>query len=178
VLEELLKIEFHCHAEPAVRDLVINEFNRLYDKFLLEIADVNELLHCARLTPVKLADSVPSAIGKIVSLSIDDVSRTGESAADFLAPIRPIEASEIAAAAAQFAALSPRERHRGKFSLSWFFQWLRILGAERVKQSGSLFAGLSKEVRVSVDKISIATLAARSSPPQSFREFFLAFADA
>jgi hypothetical protein len=177
VLEGLLKIEFHCHSEPAVRVSVINEFNRLYEEFLHEIVDVNELLHCARLTPVKLANSVPAGIGRIVSISLDDVDRSGESAFDFLAPVRAIEASEMAALASQFASLSPRERHRGKFSLSWFFQWLRILGAERVKQSGALFAGLSKEVKVSVDKISIATLAARSSPPQSFRDFFLAFAD-
>jgi hypothetical protein len=47
LLEELLKIEFHCNGHAAVRTKIIEKFKKAYEAFLTVTKEVNlSPLHC------------------------------------------------------------------------------------------------------------------------------------
>ena len=177
VLDELLKIEFHCHSEPAARARVCELFDRMFGKFVEVTVDVNRELHAVRRSRIKLKCPLPKAIGKVVDIQLEDVRRTAVSVAELVQPERPVSAEEYEAARADFDALEPRTRFRGKFAIDFFLRWLELLAKDRREQKTPVFAGLKPDVKVNIARLSLGLLAARSRPPHSFREFLLRILD-
>lgn len=172
VLDEILKIEFHCHASPMVRRKVMDKFNKLYDQFLAISTDVNRELHAARRLKVPLQDDLGASISKFATLAIDDVQRLATPSFEVIKPVRPITPEELARLSDEFEALDPRERYRGKYALSFLLRWLELLARDRREQRSELFSGLDPGVRVRSTHLSAITLGSRSVPPESFRNFF------
>jgi hypothetical protein len=172
VLEEVLKIEYHCQAQPAVRTAVKTEFNRLYQKFLSETVDINRELHAARRLKIELGSPLPKSAGKFVTVSLSDVIRTATPSADVIKPKRAITADEFEGLRAEFENLVPIERYRGKFALLFMLKWLEELAKDRSSATSQLFVGLDCNVKVNFGRLSVVTLASRSVPPQAFRDFF------
>lgn len=172
VLDEVLKIEFHCHAAPLVRSQVLREFDRLYDRFIAVSTDVNRELHAARRLGVELEESLGASISGFASVTLDDVQRLPSTSNEVIKPVRPIRAEEMDKLSDEFEALEPRKRYRGKFALSFLLRWLELLARDRREQRADFFKGLDSEVRVRFGHLSAVTLSSRSVPPDSFRDFF------
>ncbi|WP_164741629.1 DUF4435 domain-containing protein [Xanthomonas arboricola] len=172
VLDEVLKIEFHCHGEPQLRKLVVEKFNQVYDKFMEVSADINRELHAARRLCVELEEDLGKKISNFADVKLDNVTRLPATAHEIIKPVRLITENERAALLEEFNSLIPRERFRGKFALSFFMKWLDILAQDRRGECTGIFQGLNGGVRVRLDHLAPATLASRSIPPDSFRLFF------
>lgn len=173
VLDQVLSIEFHCDGIPGVRAAVIESFMQLYDEFLRVTRDINFELFVARRLAIDLEQSLGSNIGKFVRIDLSSVVRLEISAFDVIRPRRPVTEDEKAALSAEFDALEPRSRYRGKFALAFLLRWLEILVRDRVLGRDSIhFADIPCEKRVRAGHFSSITLAPRARPPSSFAEFF------
>lgn len=172
VLEEILKIEFHCHAAPLVRRRVIDLFRDVYAQFLQASKDVNRDLHAARSLGVQLQDDLPKGVSSFVIIDLNNVTRSDTPSSSVVRTTREISDEEKAGLLHEFESLDPAMRYRGKFALSFFMQWMERLATERKAQNTDLFHGLDPAVRVLNGRLSMATLASRSAPPPSFRIFF------
>ena len=172
VLDEVLKIEFHCHAAPQNRASVAREFERMYGQFLSVSTEVNRELYAARALGVELQEDLGAGISKFARVTLNDVERVEVDPSDVVKPVRPITEEEKVGLSAEFDQLEPRTRYRGKFALSFFLRWLDLLARDRREQNSDFFKGLDGDVRVRSSYLSVTTLAARSGPPEGFRNFF------
>lgn len=66
---------------------------------------------------------------------------------------------------------NPFTRHRGKFALAFLRSWIDKLAAERRRADSPYFDGLDPNVKISIEKLTLATLAARSDPPPELVDF-------
>ena len=171
VLDEALKIEFHCHGQPAVRTEVRRIFEATYEKFIRASVDINREIYAARKLGVELRDDLPKSVSRFAGVTLNDVVRLAPSSSEVVQPERPITQDEFEALEPSFSELDGRARYRGKFAFSFFLKWLELLARERTVQATEIFRGLDSDVRVRVDRLSLTTLAARSVPPQSLVEF-------
>ena len=171
VLDEALKIEFHCHGQPAVRTEVRRIFEATYEKFIRASVDINRDIYAARKLGVELRDDLPKSVSRFAGVTLNDVVRLAPSSSEVVQPERPITQDEFDALEPSFSELDGRARNRGKFAFSFFLKWLELLARERTVQATEIFRGLDSDVRVRVDRLSLTTLAARSVPPQSLVEF-------
>lgn len=171
VLDEVLKIEFHCHQAPASRRLVLAAFEDAYAAFIEASSAVNFELFVARRYRIELEDDLPKSVHRFVDVGLHAVTALPIHPSEIVRPIRPIEDSEREASRAQFEGFDRRMRFRGKFALSFFMKWLEKLAEERRAQRNGLFEGLPANVRVAHGRLSLATLASRSSPPESLFAF-------
>lgn len=172
VVEEILKIEFHCHAEPAVRARVLAEFERLYDSFLQVSSDVNRELYAARRLGVALEEDLGASISRFATVSLDAVERLPVTSSEVVKPVRTITPDEFEQLEAEFTALEPRARYRGKYALSFLLRWLDVLARDRKSEASMMFRGLDLEVKVRCAHLTAITLGSRSVPPASFIDFF------
>jgi len=172
VLEEVLKIEFHCHAVPDVRQRVKAEFGRIYGEFLIETRDLNRELYAARRIPVRLTAQLPERIGQFAVVSVDAARRNGRPVAELVRTVRPITEPEHDALASEFDQLDASTRYRGKFSLMFFLKWIEALAAERTTQGSVPCKGTRAGVPVRPAEKTIGNLASKAKIPDSFEHFF------
>lgn len=170
VLNELLKNEFHCHAQPALRDTVIAKFSELYDEFLALTRDINFRLFCARKLGIETVAALPCKIGQLARIDLDTVA-TLPSPEEAVALEREPTQAELDAMRPHFDELGGRERFRGKFALLFFLEWLRHLAASRVSGDSELFPDLPRNVKVRLHAITSETLATKSKLPEGLVAF-------
>lgn len=170
VLEEILKIELNCHGRPDVRANLAAAFERVYDQFLLISEKYNLLIYCARKTRMEL-DQIPASLMKYMVVERNEVSRSQRDDADFLPSTSGLSEKDVEAFREEFNRLDRRTRYRGKFAFSFFIHWLGVLAADRRNTESDLFGGMDVEARTRVDRLSITTVASRSTPPESFCKF-------
>jgi hypothetical protein len=72
VLEEVLKNEFHCHAEPAFRHDVIQLFKKVHEDFLAVTREINYRLFVARRLKIELTAHLPDKISHLAALTVDN----------------------------------------------------------------------------------------------------------
>ncbi|MBZ3664882.1 DUF4435 domain-containing protein [Pseudomonas monteilii] len=170
VLREILKDELHCHAQPALRDEVVDIFTRCYEKFIAVVREINFVIFCARQLNIKV-DDIPKKMSKIATISITDVSPTDPRCEKLLALGRPIHENESEALREEFSKLDPKNRYRGKFLLMFFSKWLELLAIERIHQKTDLLKKASTVTKVGSSHFSVGSLASRSSIPEGLEEF-------
>lgn len=171
VLDNTLKIEFHCHASPLIRAGIIELFNNVYSQFLEVSTDFNRDLHVVRRLPLELKKHLPKTVAKLAFVQLESVSSSGVAVHEVVVSDPQVVAEHRAACAAEFDGFEARDRYRGKFSMAFFKAWLDILAAERKEPGSQYFVGLSPNVKVATDRLNLATLAARSDPPVGLAEF-------
>ncbi|MFJ4194671.1 DUF4435 domain-containing protein [Pseudomonas sp. NPDC089534] len=170
VLDEILKDELHCHAQPEVRASVIAHFAKAYIDFQSVVKDINFIIFCARKLRIDV-DSMPKKMSKIASLSLDGMAPADPPCASLLELKRSITTEEAEKLRAEFDQLESPHRMRGKFLLLFFSKWLELLSVERLRQERKLMGSLPKVTKVGASSFSIGSLASRSSLPEGLDSF-------
>lgn len=170
VLDEILKDELHCHAEPHVRRNIIGHFSEAYASFLDIVREINFQIFCARKLKIDV-DSLPKKISKIASVSLNSVQAVVPPCEALLELKRPITAQERTDLRSVFETLEPSLRYRGKFLLMFFAKWIELLALERLRQETHLMKTAQKVTKVGANAIPIGSLASRSSVPEGLESF-------
>ncbi|MGY4346080.1 hypothetical protein ACVWXM_002547 [Bradyrhizobium sp. GM7.3] len=171
VVEELLKDEFHCHAEPMLRQGLIADFKLRFYEFLQVTKEINRRLYVARQLRLRLARGLPDAINHLAVVGLRSVAPGPtllEIAVSFADAPSMEDEKRLSLA---FTQLDPATRYRGKFHLLFFMKWLDLLCSERRETRSGIFAGLDKARIVNIQGITIGMLASKSGLPSGFRDF-------
>ena len=176
VLEELLKNELHCHAEPICRESVRTLFLKQYSYFLNVTKDINFRIFVAKKYQIQRKRDLPNSLSRIANVSLSSVKPAPEPVCAQVVLTREPTAVECADLTNEFANLDPKERYRGKFALMFFCYWLGLLVKDRNSASSTLFIGLDREGLVARQQFTLDSLAARAPHPPGLREFLLRFA--
>ncbi|UQR61818.1 DUF4435 domain-containing protein [Bradyrhizobium sp. C-145] len=174
VFEELLKDEFHCHAEPQVREHLLAEFERRYSEFLQIIKEVNKRLYIARRLGIRLTKQLPDSINHLAVVALNSVTASTHQPDAIVAfSSAPCKQDEDRLAD-EFSQLDPPTRYRGKFNHLFLMKWLDLLCCERRDANSNMFPGLNKARVVNIQGITLGMLASKSSLPTGFRDFIQA----
>jgi hypothetical protein len=169
VLEELLKDEFHCHAEPIIRANILETFCRQLAEFLALTREVNYRVFVARRLGLKIGDlSVKTR--RLAKIELTSVSQADDSASDVVVFNREPTREELEKLAAEFETLDPSSRYRGKFNYAFFMKWLQLLASERAHSNSLIFGGLT-ERRINYAGITVGMLASKSLLPEQLGSF-------
>jgi hypothetical protein len=171
VLEELLKNEFHCHAQPQIRAKVIEHFKDLLRQFHAATQEINFRLFLARRLGIRVRGGLPKRAKDIASVALLGVAGLPISADQIIELAREPTAKEIDYLRPAFDSLDAATRYRGKFLFLFFMKWLDLLAADRARDKPIIFKGIDKRKTVKFAEISAALLASRSPLPQGFSEF-------
>ena len=120
VLEEVLKNEYHCHAEIACRKAVIENFTVQYDAFLNITRETNRRIFIAKRCGIDRSSRLPSRIGQIAVVQLTSVSSAAATGCIQVQLVREPTAEEIERHSEEFDQLDPKMRYRGKFALLFF----------------------------------------------------------
>lgn len=173
VLDELLKNELHCHAEPTCREGVRQLFRRQYTDFLSVTKDLNFRVFVAKKCRIQRAKELPKTLSRVATVSLSSVTPAQEPVCAQAVLAREPTAEEYAELDVDFANLNPEERYRGKFALMFFGHWLGLLAKERNNASSALFNGLDCDGLVARQQFTLDSFAARAPHPPGLREFVL-----
>lgn len=169
VLEEILKIEFHCHANKETRDEIIKIFNRTYDEFLELTRGINKRLFVARVmgASVKPLPEKINRIAKVNLLGVEPGTQTDAEVVEFR-DVEPVPQPEVIAA---FERLDGRERYRGKFALMFFIRWLDELAEQARAPDRGVFARVDNRSAVRRSEVTLTSLASKSALPAGLSAF-------
>lgn len=173
VLDELLKNELHCHAEPTCREGIRQLFHKQYSDFLSVTKDLNLRIFVAKKCQIPREKELPKSLSRIATVSLSSVAPAQEPVCAQVALAREPTEEEYTAQDVEFANLNPKERYRGKFALMFFCQWLGLLAKDRNDAASTLFLGLDRDGLVARQQFTLDSLAARAPHPMGLREFLL-----
>lgn len=169
VLDEVLKIYFHCHGSPDVREAIVGLFASVYSQFLQATEELNRRIFTGVRLGI-LGNSLPDNISAIAALSLDRVTAVG-GAADLIVFKREPQAEEMASCNALFAQLDPRSRYRGKFAFMFFERWLGLLADEYGKDASTMWGPMDRASRVRRNELVLGSFAAKSKMPEGLKPF-------
>lgn len=173
VLEELLKNELHCHAEPTCRANIQQLFRTQYTDFLSATKDLNFRIFVAKKCCIQREKDLPKKLSRVATVSLSTVSPVQDPVFEQVVLAREPTAEEYAALDVEFANLNPADRYRGKFALMFFCHWLCLLARDRNHASSELFKGLDCDGLVARPQFTLDSLAAKAPHPPGLREFVL-----
>jgi hypothetical protein len=171
VLADLLKNEFHCHADPDVRQRTVELFKATYAEFLSVTKPVNFRIFAARRLGLKLDDSLPKKLTLLAVVSLNKALPSGVAPEDLIALPRDLSAEEQEMLEADFESLDRQSRYRGKFAILFFHKWLTELCNEYANRTTDLFTGLSQANRVRQNELTLGIFASKATMPSGFDDF-------
>ena len=170
VLREILAVDMHCHSEPQIRDSVIEKFEEIYSSFLNLTRAHNHRIYLARRLGLN-SKPLPDKLNKLATVGLLKVEFAEKSINEAIVLDREPSQPEIDQYEADFSSLEPKRDYRGKFALLFFTRWLELLGKDRNSEESNLFGGVMKPSASATVQYSLDSIASRSLPPDSFREF-------
>lgn len=173
VLAEFLKTEYHCHAKPEAREIIIKRFSYLYATFLEVTKDINKRLFFARRLGIN-TPSVPDKLNAIVTFTLNDVTRHSSDPTEIIVLDREPTQIEVDSLASDFDSLEAASRYRGKFALKFFEKWLGMLADDYASDSPSYFSTIDRTAKVRRSEVSLGSMAAKSHLPGGLQDFILA----
>jgi hypothetical protein len=171
VFEELLKDEFHCHAEPELRKEIIERFEQRLEEFLSVTKEINRRLFVARQLKLQLLKHLPERINHIAVVDLSNVSAAKFKPEEIVVLAQEPDEKELERHSVEFEKLIPIERYRGKFSHLFFMKWLELLCADRKEQNSKCFNRLGQPRVVPIHGMTLGMLASKSDYPVGLREF-------
>lgn len=171
VLEELLKVELHCHSEPECRNAILELFASLYSQFLEIAKPLNFKIFLARRCNISQIGHLPSRINQIAKVTLEIVESPQVDPRDLVALVREPTEEEIARHSTDFEELDARTRYRGKFALLFFSKVLDLLIADRNNAESIFFADLDREELVAKGPVTLDSMASKSALPAGLTEF-------
>lgn len=173
VLDELLKNELHCHAEPACREGVRQLFRKQYSDFLRVTKDLNFRVFVAKKCQIQRERDLPKTLSRVATVSLSSVMPAQDPVCAQVVLAREPTEEEYVELDVDFSNLNPEERYRGKFALMFFSHWLGLLAKDRNNALSILFTGLDRDGLVARQQFTLDSLAARAQHPPGLREFLL-----
>ena len=171
VVEGILKMEFHCDGKPNTRKKITALFESTYKKFLSATKDINFRIYCARKLQIPIDENLPNRINQICNLSLDCAQPINSNTSTIIPlPIEP-NTAELVALHLEFEQLNPRLDYRGKFSYLFLIKWLELLAKDRHSENTVYFCELKSDVRKISQRPTLDSLAMKSRPPESLRQF-------
>lgn len=171
VLNDILKIEFHCNGIPNIRGRVIELFNRIYQDYLLITRELNYRAYVVSILKFQRIKDYPDRINKISTVELMSVASLDVDPAATIVWQRALSKEEEARLRNDFSMLDPHERYRGKFALCFFIRWLELLRTARESNTSELFSPAIPPENKILGNFTMETLAPKASPPESFRRF-------
>jgi len=169
-LDDILRIEFHCDGDPAVRREVTEKFSTLYAKFLVETQSLNFRIFLARLIPIRQVGEITGKINAIANVEVHDVVAVGEPAN--IVPLeRDPSPEETQLWREDFGRLEPAMHYRGKFALAFFSRWLELLRKDRQADKPLIFPAMDKVPYAINGNFNLEVLATKAILPTGLREF-------
>jgi hypothetical protein len=171
VLEELLKDEFHCHAEPRVREEIIRVFESRFNEFLAATKEINLRLFIARQLKLELKKNIPEGVNHLAVVELTRVTPVQAAADSIIVYDEKPEPADLDRLTRAFEAFNPADRYRGKFCHVFFMKWLDLLSEDRRQDRSRHFYALARPRMVRMQSISLGMLASKSQLPHGLSEF-------
>jgi Protein of unknown function (DUF4435) len=171
VLEELLRDEFPCHAEPQIRKQIIDLFRKDYCDFLHHTAIVNFRLYLARCFEIRLTKELPKNLRQLVIVKIGNIAVVDTDPKEVVACEREPTAYECEYLAAAFKALNPKLRYRGKFAIKFFQEWLAKLAVEFLAGKDGAFGRAMPAGVIRRAEFVLSNFASKSQAPTGLESF-------
>ncbi|TPJ52009.1 DUF4435 domain-containing protein [Mesorhizobium sp. B2-7-1] len=171
VLDDILRVELHCNAYPALREKIIALFNGVYAQFIDETAEINFRLYLSKVIPISRKGDFPQRINQLAVVALDGVGAQVRDSEDVIALTREPTGEERAGSRAAFDGLEPRSRYRGKFALLFFHRWLDLLADDYASKRTLHFGEIEERARARRNEIMPLSLAARSPMPTGLDDF-------
>jgi hypothetical protein len=174
VLEELLKDEFHCHAEPDIRADILDQFQRCLTEFLQSTAEINFRLFVARRMKFELQRHLPNRINHIAQIELEGTTPINVDPEQIVVFQEELSQDERSALRAEFDELDPSRRYRGKFNFLFFSRWLELLASDRRAETSKCFSRVGQPRSVNTGALNLGMFASKSSVPEGLAEFVTA----
>lgn len=174
VLDDVLRVELHCHGEPQCRANVIKTFSKIYTQFLQVTKSLNWRIYLARRANIRQVGDLPNKLSEIAAVSLLGVAASDTAADDVVELEREPSALEIELHKPEFDRLIPEINYRGKFALLFFKHWLNLLGNDRRNEQTQLFVGARCALSPS-NNFTLDMMASRSRPPCELNVFLQRF---
>lgn len=171
VLDDILKIDFHCNAAPQVRNKVNNLFKTVYEEHLTATRELNFRAYVIKQIGFSRQNEYPDSINKISKVELRAVGQTDENPEQLIAWERVLTNIEESALRKSFEKLKPEDRYRGKFALCFFIKWLQLLRTARQSDDTDLFSPLAVPKNRILGNFSMETIAPKAMPPESLKRF-------
>lgn len=171
LLDDLLKIEFHCNGYPTVRKEISDQFQKVYDQFLEVTAEINFRIFIARKRQINQIGDLPDRINQLARVEVTSVSSIDSELRELVCLEREPTEEEVQNLRPYFEKIEPRTGYRGKFALLFFIKWLGQLRENRQATSSSLFGIVPKPEFAITGNFSLETLAPKASAPAGLSEF-------
>ena len=171
VLESLLRDEFPCHGQPAVRATIGEAFQSDYEAFLAATMPVNFRLFLARTVGIELAEPIPSSMAVLASVELCNVGQGNKKPSEIIKLMRQPTGAEVRMAYANFQTIPGSTNYRGKFAYKFFTTWLRKLAEEYANPQRGLFSDNDNNHAVRQNEFTLANFASKAPIPACFRGF-------
>lgn len=171
LLDEILKVEFHCNGHLNARANVVARFKRAYNQFLSVTRDVNFRLFVAAREGIRRLEDVPGGVGSFANVTLDDVTAVNADLTDIVKLEREPTQDEMARWRTEFDELEPEGRYRGKFALAFFVKWLTLLRQDRLSGNSVCFLAIPLPDYGVKGNFSFDSLAPRAAYPAGLEAF-------
>nr|WP_315598381.1 DUF4435 domain-containing protein [uncultured Cupriavidus sp.] len=171
LLEELLKVEFHCNGYLSIRKRIIEIFKLTYNSFLDVTKELNFRAFIAAREKIRRTEDIPPGINMLANVGIDSVTSAGIPVDQIIKLEREPTEEEVVRWREEFEAFDPAERYRGKFALAFFVKWLSLLRQDRLSQAPTCFAEVPLPDYGVKGNFSFDSLAPRAAFPDGLPAF-------
>ncbi len=167
-----LAVAFPGNLEKNIRESVASAFSSDFEDFLKVSAEINFRVFLARKCGADIDDNMPRSVSHFAHIAVGKVISLDVSIIDLLPFDCSLLEDELTALEEEFAKLSPLERYRGKFNMSFFRKWIEQLCSEYRNGRDGIFPGdKESDGKIKHEEFSIGSLAFRSTLPTGFKEF-------
>lgn len=167
-LDDILRVELHCHENPEARASVLDLFENSYSQFLAVTEELNWRIFIARKANI-IFNSITDRLSDFAEVSLEKVQLGRRAAYEIIRFEVEPEQMLLEALRRDFDALERAHRYRGKFSLMFFKRWLEILSEERRTAPNRYFPDRT-EHRIR-NEFTVLALASRSPIPEGLLGF-------
>ena len=171
LLDDLLKIEFHCDGYPEDREKVREVFKGVFDQFLAVTSDINFRIYAARKLGIRQTVDLTSKINELARVELLSVAPSGKSAHELVMLAREPSDSELDTLSVSFQKLDPSCNYRGKFSFVFFVKWLELLRQDRLSEKSVCFSSMASTEFHIDGNFSLKTLAPKAAAPEGLSDF-------
>lgn len=171
VLNDLLKIDFHCSGYNQFREEIITKFQLLYSQFLEHTKQINFRIFLARKLKIKETEHLPSTINLLANVNLEEIFKIDAPLDEIVKLEREPTTKEIEDLIPEFESLDKASDYRGKFSLFFFSKWLSLLREDRCAENPIIFNNIPKTTATIRGDFSLLALAPKSEPPEHLYNF-------
>lgn len=171
VLEDLLKIDFHCDGHPEARERIRTIFSATYRQFLEVTKNLNFRIFLARRLNIRQVSKIPTGVSQLAQVKLESACAVDSDPCALVTLEReptPKEAEDLRPA---FEELEPELRYRGKFALAFFSKWLGVLRQDRQCDEPHLFVDVPKPDARILGDFDFVKLAPKTAPPSGLDQF-------